>query len=392
MNIDILNNEVQKFIDDNLKTDVHKIILSKPRFINVTQKELVEQIESKVKAKIKLPTWYNTNNIYYPNKLNLSQTSSEITANYKAKIIAGESLIDITGGFGVDSYAFSKKVKQVTHIEKNKGLSQIAKYNFEKMGVLNITCIPEDGLAFLEKTSETYNWLYVDPSRRDKENNKVYYLSDCEPNVVSNMHLLLTKSANLIIKTGPLLDIKSGLKELSFVKEIHIIAVNNDVKELLWVIQKGFSNEPIVKTINFKLNYIQKFDFYFSDEENTFSQFSEALNYLYEPNASILKSGSFQFVGKSFNLHKLHPNSHLYTSETLLEFPGRIFKIEKVYDYSKKVFKKTGLFKANITTRNFPDSVEKIRKKLSIKDGGDNYLFFTTNIDEKLIIISCSQI
>ncbi|WP_396634893.1 RsmD family RNA methyltransferase [Maribacter sp. R86514] len=391
MNKELISSEVQNFIDDNLKTDIHKIILSKPKFNNVSQKELAEQIESKVRAKSKLPTWFKTKNIYYPNKLNLSQTSSEITANYKASLIEGNSLIDITGGFGVDSFAFSRKVNQVTYLEKNEALSKIADYNFAQMGITNIKCISEDGLAFLNNTSNTYNWLYVDPSRRDKNNKKVYYLADCEPNVISNMHLLLSKSSNLIIKTGPLLDIKSGLKELGSVKEIHIVAVNNDVKELLWLIEKGFNSETLIKTVNFKSNNVQEFNFNISDEEHTISEYSEPLAYIYEPNASILKSGSFHFIGKHFNLYKLHPNSHLYTSEKLIEFPGRIFKVEDIYDYSKKTFKKTGISKANITTRNFPDSVEKIRKKLGIKDGGNNYLFCTTNFDGKLLIISTFQ-
>ncbi|MDF4204167.1 class I SAM-dependent methyltransferase [Maribacter sp. SA7] len=392
MNLEITTSEAQKFIDTNLKNDVHKIILSKPRFKNITQKELVEQIESKLKAKTKLPTWYKAKNIYYPNKLNLSQTSSEITANYKASLVEGDILIDVTGGFGVDSLAFSKKVNQVFHIEKNKTLSKIADYNFTQMGISNIKCVADDGLTFLNNTSKTYNWLYIDPSRRDKDNKKVYYLSDCEPNVVSNMDLLLSKSSNLIIKTGPLLDIKSGLKELNHVKEIHIIAINNDVKEILWLIEKDFSSEAFIKTMNFKSSNVQQFNFYLSDEVNAIPKYSEPLSYIYEPNASILKSGSFQYLGNHFNLNKIHPNSHLYTSEKLIEFPGRTFKVEHIYDYSKKSLKKSGIKKANITTRNFPDSVAEIRKKLALKDGGKNYLFCTTKLDGNLIVISSFQI
>ncbi|SIQ79276.1 THUMP-like domain-containing protein [Maribacter ulvicola] len=392
MNTAILTNEIQGFINDNLKTDVHKIILSKQKFTKVSQKELVEQIESKLKSKSKLPTWFNTQNIYYPNKLNLSQTSSEITANYKASLVNGKSLVDVTGGFGVDSFAFCKKIKEVVHIEKNETLSQIARYNFNQLGISNITCIATNGLTFLQESPNTFSWLYIDPSRRDKENKKVYYLSDCEPNVIEHMDLLLVKSSNLLIKTGPLLDLKSGLKELSHVKEIHIVAVNNDVKEILWLIEKGFNSEAFIKTVNFKPNYKQEFCFRLSDEENTIPEYSEPLTYIYEPNAAILKSGSFQFTGDHFNLYKLHPHAHLYTSEKLIEFPGRVFIVKDIYEYSKKAIKKAGISKANITTRNFPDSIEKIRKKLQIKDGGDNYIFCTTNKYEKLIVISCFQI
>ncbi|WP_116772073.1 THUMP-like domain-containing protein [Maribacter litoralis] len=389
MNKEILQPEVQKFIDDNLKTDVHRILLSKPKFNNVSQKELVEQIESKSKAKTKLPTWFEATTIYYPNKLNLSQTSSEITANYKACLLSGKTIADVTGGFGVDSFAFAQKFEHVTHIEKNNDLSLIAQHNFDQLGADNISCIADDGLEFLKNTASNFDWLYIDPSRRDRNNKKVYYLSDCEPNISTETSFLFTKANNLLIKTGPLLDLKIGLTELSNVKEIHIVAVNNDVKEILWLMTKNYEQEPNIKTINFKNSLKQEFNFKLSDEVNAMPTFSIPQTYLYEPNAAILKSGSFQFVGEYFKLKKLHPNSHLYTSKELITFPGRVFKIENIYEYSKKSFKKSGVDKTNITTRNFPDSVVEIRKKLGLKEGGKNYLFCTTDLHEKLILILC---
>ncbi|MEP2058574.1 MAG: class I SAM-dependent methyltransferase [Maribacter litoralis] len=387
MNKEILQPEVQKFIDDNLKTDVHRILLSKPKFNNVSQKELVEQIESKLKAKTKLPTWFEATTIYYPNKLNLSQTSSEITANYKASLMSGKAIVDVTGGFGVDSFAFAQKFEHVTHVERNNDLSLIAQHNFEQLGADNISCIADDGLEFLRNTPNSFDWLYIDPSRRDKNNKKVYYLSDCEPNISTETSFLFTKANNLLIKTGPLLDLKIGLTELSNVKEIHIVAVNNDVKEILWLMTKNYEQEPSIKTINFKNSLKQEFNFKLSDEVNAMPTFSIPQTYLYEPNAAILKSGSFQFVGEYFKLKKLHANSHLYTSKELITFPGRVFKIENIYEYSKKSFKKSGIDKANITTRNFPDSVAEIRKKLGLKEGGKNYLFCTKDLHEKLILI-----
>ncbi|WP_430426605.1 THUMP-like domain-containing protein [Maribacter litoralis] len=389
MNKQILQPEVQKFIDDNLKTDVHRILLSKPKFNDVSQKELVEQIESKLKAKTKLPTWFEATTIYYPNKLNLSQTSSEITANYKASLMSGKTIVDVTGGFGVDSFAFAQKFEHVTHIERNNDLSLIAQHNFEQLEADNISCIADDGLEFLKNTASSFDWLYIDPSRRDRNNKKVYYLSDCEPNIATETSFLFTKANNLLIKTGPLLDLKIGLTELSNVKEIHIVAVNNDVKEILWLMTKNYEQEPSIKTINFKNSLKQEFNFKLSDEVNAMPTFSIPQTYLYEPNAAILKSGSFQFVGEYFKLKKLHPNSHLYTSKELITFPGRVFKIENINEYSKKSFKKSGVDKTNITTRNFPDSVVEIRKKLGLKEGGKNYLFCTTDLHEKLILILC---
>ena len=392
VNFEILSSEVQQFIDDNLNTDIHKILLSKSKFTDVSSKELVEQIESKVKSKSKLPTWFATDNIYYPNKLNLSQTSSEITANYKASLVIGKTLIDITAGFGVDCFAFSKKLDYVFHIEKNDDLSKIAAHNFKQLKRENIECYSSDGLSFLKKSNRTFDWIYIDPSRRDKDNKKVFYLSDCEPDVTTHFDFIFSKTLNILIKTGPLLDLKVGLRELKNVKEIHIVAINNDVKEVLWVIEKEYALEPIIKTLNYKSDTVQQFSFKLSEEQNALVSYSQPLTYIYEPNAVILKSGSFQYLGTNYNLHKIHPNSHLYTSDQLIDFPGRIFKMKNTYDYSKKSFKKSGIKKANVTTRNFPDSVINIRKKLGIKDGGENYLFCTTNINDNYVIISCSQI
>lgn len=392
VNFEILSSQVQQFINDNLNTDIHKILLSKSKFAEVTSKELVEQIESKVKSKSKLPTWFVTDNIYYPNKLNLSQTSSEITANYKTSLVTGKTIIDITAGFGVDCFAFSKKFEHVFHIEKNNELSKIAAHNFKQLDRANIECYSSDGLAFLKKSTKIFDWIYIDPSRRDKDNKKVFFLSDCEPDVTTQLNFLFSKTSNILIKTGPLLDLKVGLRELKNVKEIHIIAINNDVKEVLWILEKEYKLEPLIKTLNFKSDTLQQFSFKLREEQNAIASYSQPLTYIYEPNAAILKSGSFQYLAKHYNLHKIHPNSHLYTSDQLIDFPGRIFKVENIYDYSKKSFKKSGIKKANITTRNFPDSVINIRRKLGIKDGGESYLFCTTNINDNYLIISCSQI
>tara|TARA_R110002051_G_scaffold8755_1_gene35921 strand:+ start:3558 stop:4742 length:1185 start_codon:yes stop_codon:yes gene_type:complete len=388
----ILTNEVQQFINDNLNSDIHKILFKKSPFTELSTKELVEQIESKIKAKQKIPTWFKTDNIIYPNKLNLSQTSSELTSEYKTSLVSGTNLLDLTGGYGVDSFAFSKKITNVIHVEKNKELSALAKHNFNQLKITNIKCKSDDGISFLKISKEVFDWIYIDPSRRDKNNKKVYYLSDCEPNILEHIDLLFNRSNNILIKTGPLLDLNTGLKQLNNVKEIHIIAIGNDVKEVLWILKKNYSKETLIKTINIKNDVEQKFEFKISQENSTASTYSLPKAYLYEPNASILKSGAFNLVGKHYNLEKLHPNSHLYTSNDLIKFPGRVFKIIQEIDYSKKSIKKIGVSKANITTRNFPDSVATIRKKLQLKDGGDTYLMFTTNKNKSLITLFCHQV
>lgn len=392
MNHNLLNKEAQEFIEQNLNTDIHSILLKNIGFANVTAKELVEQIESKRRAKNKLPTWFSTNGIYYPNKLNLSQTSSETTANYKAEIIDGQTLVDLTGGFGVDTFAFAKRADKVFHIEKNSTLSSIAGHNFKVLEQNNIVPINEDGVNFIEKTTENFDWIYVDPSRRDKNNKKVFFLADCEPNIIENLDLFFSKSSNILIKTGPLLDIKVGLDQLNHVKEVHIVALENEVKEVLWVLKKGFSGNTTIKTINLKKNKNEVFKFNLKEELDTTIAYSEPLTYLYEPNAAIMKSGGFQVIGKAYELKKLHPHSHLYTSKQLKEFPGRRFLIDTVLKYNKKEIKSLGIAKANITSRNFPDSVESIRKKLKLKEGGDNYLFFTRDNFNRTVVLSCKKI
>ena len=199
----------------------------------------MEQIESKKKAKEKLPAWFKAENIIYPNKLNLSQTSSEVTANYKASLVKGKSLVDITGGLGIDTFAFSKKMDSVVHVEKNEVLSNIAKHNFKQLGVENVQFETGDGIDILKKTKRKFDVIYADPSRRDEENKKVYYLSDCEPDITQHLDFLFTIADTILVKTAPMLDIQIGLNQLQNVSEIHVVAVNNDVKEILWLLNKN---------------------------------------------------------------------------------------------------------------------------------------------------------
>ncbi len=392
MNHTILQKEVQTFITNNLQTDIPTLLFQKSPFESVTTKELAEQIEAKLKSRDKLPTWFSTSNIYYANKLNISQTSSELAANYKANLVSGSSLVDITAGFGVDCYAFSKRLAKVYHVEKNENLSKIAQHNYMSMGLTNITCISGDGMAFIKETRGKLDWIYVDPSRRTNTNKKVYYLKDCEPDITGNIDFLLSKCANLLLKTGPLLDINLGLKQLKHVSEIHLIAIDNDVKEVLWLLKKDHKEEPIIKAVNLCGNAQSLFKFLASEEKTTIPEFSKPKKYLYEPHAALLKSGAFKLISRRFNLHKLHQHSHLYTSEQLRPFTGRSFEIKTVIPYSKKGLQKLELTRANITTRNFPESVATIRKKLKIKDGGTDYLFFTKDIEDMLIIIHCFKI
>ena len=391
MNDAILHADVQAFITENLHMDIPTLLFQKSPFNEVSTKELAEQIEAKLKSKKKLPTWFSSENIYYANKLNISQTSSELTAEYKASMVSGNSLADITAGFGVDAHAFSRKINQVYHVEKNQILSNIAQSNFKSMGVDNVDVIHADGIDFLKQTKKKFDWIYVDPSRRTDNKEKVYFLSDCEPDITVHLDQLFSKSDTILIKTGPLLDLSIGTSQLRHVKQIHIVAVDNDVKEVLWVLERGFEDEPIVKAVNLKKDNRESFEFLPSEEKIAVPNFSRPRNYLFEPNAALLKSGAFKSISSKLDVFKLHQHSHLYTSNELKDFPGRRFKIKKVINYNKKEVRQLGLTKANISTRNFPDSVATIRKKLKLTDGGTDYLFFTKNLEDELVVVCCQK-
>jgi len=391
LNRSILDIAVQDFINQNLKSNLTQLILKGSPFDGVTIQEIATQIVAKEKSRKKLPSWFETKNIYYPPKLNLEQTSSEITANYKASLVSGKDLIDVTGGFGVDTFAFSKSFQKVIHCELNNELSNIASYNFGQLQAKNIKTHIGNGIEYINHSKEQFDCIYIDPSRRNDAKGKVFLLEDCEPNVPENLEALFEKSKTIFIKTSPMLDITSAISELHSVKEVHVVAVSGEVKELLFLLEKGYVDNVSLKTLNFSKERQQAFGFTLQSEAT--STYSLPTTYVYEPNAAILKSGGFHHVSEKLGVHKLHPHSHLYTSEQLIEFPGRSFKVLEVLTYDKKKIKSLlPEKKANITTRNFPKTVQQIRKELKIKDGSNNYLFFTTNIHDELICIFLKKI
>ncbi|WP_264524609.1 class I SAM-dependent methyltransferase [Flavobacterium sp. N502536] len=392
MNTAILNQNIQEFITQNSGVPITKLALQKNPFPEIDWIVLLNQIEAKSKAKDKLPTWFETANIIYPSKISVEQTSSEKTAAYKASLISGESLIDLTGGFGVDDYYFSKKFKKIAHCEINEDLSAIVKHNFEQLKVENCTFYANDSTSVLNDSDQKWDWVYIDPSRRNDAKGKVFMLKDCLPNVPDLLDFYFKKTAAVLIKTAPLLDLSAGLSELQFVKNIHIIALENEVKELLFEIHHQYSGEITIKTANILKDKIETFEFVMG-HETVIPSYGLPQKYIYEPNSAIMKSGGFEEVSAFFKIDKLHKHSHLYTSENLIDFPGRRFEIEKVIPYSKNEMK-TELVnqQANITTRNFPDTVENIRKKWKIKNGGNLYCFFTTDKNDTKIVLICRKI
>lgn len=391
MKKELLHINVQNYIQENLNEDPTKLILKGSPFKKIPIQELVEQIVSKKKCEKKLPTWFETENIYYPNKVNIEQTSSEVAANYKSNLVSGNSLIDITGGFGVDSFYFSKKIKQVVHCEINPELSEIVTYNFVIFKVKNIQTIASDGLEFIKNNLTKYDWIYADPSRRNETKGKVFLLQDCLPNIPSHLDALFEKTNHILLKVSPILDITASLNELKFVKEVHVVAVQNEVKELLFILEKGYTDSISIKTIHIKNESAETFNSLFNS--GAVATYSDPKTYLFEPNPAILKSGLFNDVSHQLKIDKIQVNSHLYTSKYLTFFPGRSFKITHILSYDKKILKKIiPSQKANITTRNFPESVAQIRKKIGFKEGGNHYIFFTTNLENKSIVLICEKI
>lgn len=385
---ELLLPEVQQYIQQHLDCKIQDLAFKKSPFKELSNTLIINQIACKQKAKNKLPLWFKTPGIIYFTTLSIEQTSSEALAKYKADLIEPNTrLIDLTGGFGIDTYYFAQKASQVTHCELQDSLSQIAHHNFNALQANNITTIVGDSLTYLNQDNQHWDYIFVDPYRRDDNKNKVFLLSDCAPNVVQHLDFLLSKANTILIKTSPVLDITAGYNELKNVKQVHCVAHLGEVKELLWVIEKNYQGPIELFAANILKQTTQVYKSIFLQQANP-TYATRVQQYLYEPNAAVLKTGAFDKICMDFDVHKLHKHSHLYTSDKIVDFPGRAFKVVAVYPYDKAHAKQfLSQSQANVTTRNFPLKVEQIRKKWKIKDGGDNYLFFTTLIDEQKVFI-----
>lgn len=389
MNKDLLNIEVQNFIWDNLNSDIPALSLKKSPFPTVGSKELAEQADSKKRCEHKLPLWFQTSGIYYPPKLAIEQASSELAAIYKSNLILGDDVIDLTGGFGVDTCFFAKKAKNVTHCELNAELSEISKYNSEVLGI-RINYQRVDGMEYLHSTTNNYNTIYIDPSRR-VNSKKVFLLKDCEPDIIINLQILRSRSELLMIKTAPLLDIHSTINELKEVSSVHIVSIKNECKELLYLIDnKNCGNDPIIICALIGADETTTYSFRTSEERNfEITEYSDPLDFIYLPDVALLKAGCFKLITRDFGVHKIQQHTHLYTSDSLNTlFPGRKFRLKKAWKYGPFI-KEQNFKKANIICRNFPISPENLKKKLKISDGGEEYLLFCTNKKNELIVLNC---
>jgi hypothetical protein len=381
LEIPILHKDVQNYIEANLNSDLHCLLLKKSPFPDVSMQEIVQQIKGKQVAQKKFP-FLLKEGIIFPPQLNLEQSSSDKTALYKSKILEGKKFIDLTSGFGIDAYYLSQNFEDITLVEQNPELLQIVQHNWSVLGkkatFINIKL--ED---FLVENKESFDVIYLDPARRDNNKNKVFLLEDLSPNILEIQDKLLSISKQVVIKLSPLIDLKYLVSVLKNVIQIDIIAVKNDVKEIVVFLSNENSDKIKCHCINLESGE-SDFQFCFGDEENAHAEFSEPEKFIYIPNNTILKAGIFNLISERFNLKKLHPNTHIYTSDTtIIDFPGRIFEMEVV---DGKQIKKKGQF--NIISKNYPLKPEGIKKKYGLKDGGKDYLIFTQSKKGKIILKS----
>ena len=394
----------KKFIQEHLNDDVIQLGLQAKRYSDVDMGLVIKQIAGFQKIKDKVPVFYESKDILFPKQLSIEQSSSEITAKYKSKLFEGDAFADLTGGFGVDFYFISQNFKSGIYVERDEELCKLAAHNFKLLKIPRYEIHQTKSEDYLDKMPEV-DLIYIDPHRRSETGKKTVLISDCEPNVALFAEKMLLKTPVVMIKLSPMLDIHQAIEYLPQTTEVHIVAVDNECKEVLLILKREgiYKNDDYhkdtvkIKTRNlYKSQVHQTFDFSFFEEKQAEVVYTdEPGQYIYEPNAAIMKSGAFKLVATHFNLRKFHVNTHLYTGdEHINDFPGRIMQVSEVYGNNKADLKKIKdkYPKANVTTRNYPLSVDDFRKRTSIKEGGNDYLYALKTTSEKHIIIACAKI
>ncbi len=397
----------QAFIWQHREDDPRQLALSAHKYPDVQISAASAQVQALQKIQQKIPSWYQPG-MDFPLAISLEQASSETTARFKAGLFSGKKIADLTGGLGVDSCFFAQQFESLTYVEQNAELLAAAQHNFAQLGVTNVHFEQSSAEDFLERTTETFDLIYLDPARRDERKGKVFQLTDCSPDVLTIRDLMLKKSARVLLKTAPLLDLKLAASQLVQVSKIWVVASDGDCREVLYLLEREAPaiNEIPVEAVSLESRPIrfekpyrsssepQIFAFSLAEEQETETNFSTPQNFLYEPNPAILKAGAFRSFGNRFGLSKLHANTHLYTSaEFQPGLPARSFVIEQVCKYDRKAVQAhVTSGKANITCRNFPDNPDQVRRKLALADGGDVYLFAATDIEGKKVVLLCRKV
>ena len=384
------------FIREHRLDDVRELALQAQRYPNVDMKGALQQIDGWQRARKKLPMWAETDGIVYPAHLSMEQCSSELTARYKAGIVEGdERMTDLTAGVGVDGTMMAQKYGQAMLVEQNEELCAIVRHNLPLLGVKNAEVVCAKAEEALHEMARQ-DLIFLDPARRDVHGGKVVSIADCTPDVSVLQEELMRKAETVMIKLSPMLDIKSVVRDLKGVSEVHVVSVENECKELL--VKLCHSAEK-VRTFCVNIDADGKAEMFDFDDEMevnaTCRYVSEVGRFVYEPNASIMKAGGFKVLAERYGIGKFHPNSHLYTTDDeIADFPGRRFRVVKVSGLGKTETRGLldGLTQANLSVRNFPMSVAELRKRLKIREGGDKYLYATTLNDNRKVLLLLDRI
>lgn len=392
-----ISEETKQFIEDHILDDVKILALKGAAYKDIDMTTALTQIEGRQRMRAKVPSLAGNSGILFPQHLPLEQCSSEATARYKRTVMeetgTGESFTDLTGGFGIDCLFMSAGLRKVTYVERQESLAEIAKHNFKALK-RDIDVVNTDCTDYL-RGMQPVDWIFIDPARRDSKGRKTVAVSDCEPDISAIDTLLCEKGKHVMVKLSPMLDIHQACGCVRGIESIHVVAVDNECKELLFILSKEHqeSNSPKITCVNLQKNAKQVMTFTTEEETGRKAELSPTpLNYLYEPNVAILKGGGFNSVATRYGVMKLHPNSHLYTSEHFIEdFPGRRFTVCGYSSFNKKEMRTLlrGITKANVAIRNFPGDVASLRQRLKIGDGGEDFIFATTTADNSKILIHC---
>ena len=390
-----MNDKTRDFIEQNLDADIRQLALKGCRDKDVDLDAAIRQIAGRQTARRKLPSWAALDGILYPPHLNMEQCSSEQAARYKAgvctRLSSPTSLVDLTGGFGVDFAFMSQAFDEATYVERNSELFAISSANM-KILAPKAKCLNEDGLEVLHRLDHV-SMIFMDPARRDHHGARTYGISDCTPNVLEIKDELLQKADVVMLKLSPMLDWHKAISDLGeqYIKEVHIVSVQNECKELLIVMQQQPAEPPTVYCVNDD----SVFSYHPSSISSNHISHHSSLIYLYEPNASIMKAGCFAEIEQAFEVSQLAPNSHLFASDqAIADFPGRKFRISAVTSMNKQELKQAlkDIRQANIAVRNFPMSVADLRKRLKLSEGGNDYIFATTLTEGKKVLIICQHL
>ncbi|MFC4870325.1 THUMP-like domain-containing protein [Negadavirga shengliensis] len=390
------NDAFRQFVQDHLHDDPAHLLLSRKPGPEFDLKAAVHQIAMRQKAAGKLPAFCREPGLIFPPSLSLEQSSSEMTAIFKKQLVAGKTFIDLTGGFGVDTYFMGRAFEKITYVEQQEELVNIALHNFPLLFEANTyTIIHGDGLNYLAARSANYDCLFVDPARRGRGDQKLYKLQDCEPDVVSNWALLQQKARQILIKASPMLDLSMAKTEIPDIQEMHILSVKNEVREVLLLYK---SNLPATSTRIFAHELdptgTHTFDFTFEEESAAQPRIEGPFGYLILPPAAVLKAGAFKTFALRHGLAKLHPHTHLYTCGDLpADIPGRIFQVMGEIKLNRKTIQTAfpdG--KVNVLVRNHPLNAAELKSRYRLKDGGEDYLIACTPADGRPRAYWCKRI